>query len=295
MTGAIIVDKPQGWTSHDVVGKLRRLTGTKKIGHLGTLDPLATGVLPLLVGKATRLAQYFGRGSKRYQGTVRFGFATDTWDAAGTPAAPEVEVDLDCSALEEHASKFRGVIMQVPPPVSAKKVGGVPAYKLARQNKPVDLPPCEVEIHALEITRCEGNEADITVHCSGGTYLRSIAHELGVALGCGAHLKSLRRTESSGFTLDQARTIQQLEGWAAEDRMIEAIIPGRELLPEMPSEIVDGATANAIRQGRSFRVSAFRPVTISEARMVKAIDPSGELIAIGEAKLPNVYQPVLVL
>ena len=295
MTGAIIVDKPQGWTSHDVVGKLRRLTGTKKIGHLGTLDPLATGVLPLLVGKATRLAQYFGRGSKRYEGTVRFGFATDTWDAAGTAAGPEVNVHLDCAALEGHASKFQGVIMQVPPPVSAKKIGGVPAYKLARQNKPVDLPPCKVEIHELEITRCEGNEADIRVHCSGGTYLRSIAHELGLALGCGAHLKSLRRTESSGFTLDQARTIQQLETWAAEDRMIEAIIPGRELLPEMPSEIVDAATANAIRQGRSFRVSAFRPVTISEARMVKAVDPSGELIAIGEAKLPNVYQPVLVL
>ena len=295
MTGAIVVDKPQGWTSHDVVGKLRRLTGTKKIGHLGTLDPLATGVLPLLVGRATRLAQYFGRGSKRYEGTIHFGFATDTWDAAGTPVTSEVDVTVDCKALTEHAGRFQGPIMQVPPPVSAKKVGGVPAYKLARQNKPVDLPPCEVEIHSLEITRCEGNEADIRVHCSGGTYLRSIAHELGVAMGCGAHLKALRRTESSGFSLQDARTIEHLETWAGEDRMIEAIVPARELLPEIPSEIVDDATANAIRQGRSFRVSAFRPITVSEARYIKAIDPSGELIAIGEAKLPNLYQPVLVL
>ncbi|HYO82132.1 MAG TPA: tRNA pseudouridine(55) synthase TruB [Bryobacteraceae bacterium] len=295
MTGAIIVDKPAGWTSHDVVGKLRRLTGIRRIGHLGTLDPPATGVLPLLVGRATRLAQYFGRGSKRYEGTVRFGFTTDTWDAAGEPTSPETEVSLDCGALAQECRRFVGTIQQVPPPVSAKKVAGVPAYKLARKNQAFDLPACEVEIYSLQVTRCEGREADIDVRCSGGTYLRSIAHELGNGMSCGAHLKSLRRTESNGFTLAHARTIEQLETWAAEDRMIEALIPARELLPDMPSELVDPSTANFIRQGRSFRVSAFRPATVSEAPLIKAVDASGDLIAIGEAKLPNLYQPVLVL
>jgi tRNA pseudouridine55 synthase len=287
LNGAIVVDKPAGMTSHDVVNRVRRLTGIRKIGHLGTLDPSATGVLPLLIGRATRLAQYFGKADKRYEGVVQFGYATDTYDAEGKPTTPETEVTLNREELNAALDAFRGRIQQVPPPVSAKKIGGVPAYKLARQNKPVNLDAVEVEVFSIEIVSCEGNEAALRVHCAGGTYVRSIAHDLGVAMGCGAFLKTLRRTASGVFDLTVARTLEQL----AED-VAGALIPGSELLPEFPAEVVDATTAGFIRQGRDFRVSPFRS---RDARFVKAVSGTGELLAIGEIKLPNVYHPVLVL
>ena len=294
MNGALIVDKPAGWTSHDVVNKARRLAGTKKVGHLGTLDPNATGVLPLLIGRATRLAQYYGKSDKQYQGTIRFGYATDTWDAAGNPVTPEIDIVLDCSAIEKAVGAFRGALKQVPPPVSAKKVGGVPAYKLARRNQPVEIAPCGVEVYSLQITRCEGREIDIEVHCSAGTYVRSIAHELGQAMGCGAFLANLRRTASGSFRIGDARTIPVLERLAADERIYDALIPLAELLPDFPAEVVDPVTAGFIRQGRDFRVSPFR-VPVSAARYVKAVGTDGDLIAIGEIRLPNLYHPVLVL
>lgn len=294
MNGAIVVDKPAGWTSHDVVNKVRRLAGTKKVGHLGTLDPNATGVLPLLLGKATRLAQYYGQSDKRYDGTVRFGFSTDTWDAAGSPSSPPVPATLDAAAVEAALVPFRGKLMQVPPPVSAKKIAGVPAYKLARRNEPVELKPCPVEVYSLELTRCEGDEVDLSIHCSPGTYVRSIAHELGIALGFGAHLKTLRRTRSGGFDIADARTLPVLERLAMDERIYDALLPMSELLPELPSERVDPATVAFIRQGRDFRVSPFR-AGLSEARFVKALAADGDLVAIGEIKLPNLYHPVLVL
>jgi tRNA pseudouridine55 synthase len=290
----LVVDKPAGWTSHDVVNKIRRLAATKKVGHLGTLDPNATGVLPLLIGKATRLAQYYGGSDKKYRGTIRFGYATDTWDADGKPVTPESDVALDCGAVETAAKAFRGPLKQVPPPVSAKKVGGVPAYKLARRNEAVDLAPCDVEVYSLDIVRCEGREIDVEVHCSAGTYLRSIAHELGQVIGCGAFLKTLRRTASGAFRIEDARTIPVLERLAADERIYDAVLPMSDLLPDFPAEIVDATTAGFIRQGRDFRVSPFR-AGISSARFVKAVGSDGALIAIGEAKLPNVYHPVLVL
>jgi tRNA pseudouridine55 synthase len=294
LNGAIIVDKPAGWTSHDVVNKVRRLAGTKKVGHLGTLDPGATGVLPLLIGKATRLAQYYGSSDKRYEGTVRFGFATDTWDAEGKAVSTPVEVTLDPSWAESAVAAFRGPLKQVPPPISAKKIGGVPAYKLARSNQTVELAPCDVEIYAIEIARCEGDELDLSVHCSPGTYLRSIAHELGALLGTGAHLKSLRRTASGSFSLADARTIPLLERLAADERIYDAVLPMSELLPDFPAEVVDATTAGFIRQGRDFRVSPFR-AGASTARYVKAVGADGDLVAIGEIRLPNLYHPVLVI
>lgn len=294
MNGAIVIDKPSGWTSHDIVNKVRRLAGTKKVGHLGTLDPGATGVLPLLLGRATRLAQYYGRSDKRYQGTIRFGFATDTWDAEGTPTTDPRDVTLDASWVESATAGFLGPLKQVPPPVSAKKVGGVPAYRLARQNKPVQLEACDVEVYGIEVTRVAGDEIDIEVHCSGGTYVRSIAHELGALLGTGAHLKTLRRTQSGAFSLSDARTIPILERLAADDRIWDAVLPMSELLPDFPAEVVDPTTAGFIRQGRDFRVSPFR-AGVSSARFVKAVGPDGDLIAIGEVRLPNLYHPVLVI
>jgi tRNA pseudouridine55 synthase len=295
MDGALIVDKPSGMTSHDVVGRVRKLANTKKVGHLGTLDPMATGVLPLVIGRATRLAQFFTRNDKVYEGIIRFGQATTTYDAEGDPVGEPQQVALESGLLEPLLARFRGSIEQVPPPVSAKKIGGVPAYKLARRNLPVNLEPVRIEIYSFELLSIEGADAAVRIHCSAGTYLRSIAHELGLLYGTGAHLAALRRTASGAFTLDRAHTLERLAEFAVTSDLAQAIIPPGELLPEFPTETVDAATANFIRQGRDFRVSPFRSVSASAARYVKAVSEDGRLVAIGEARLPNLYHPVLVL
>jgi tRNA pseudouridine55 synthase len=293
MDGVIVVDKPSGWTSHDVVAKMRRLANTKKIGHLGTLDPMATGVLPLVIGRATRLAQFFRLSEKSYEGAIRFGYATHSYDATGEPTSPVREVSPDRDALLTAMERFRGRIQQTPPAVSAKKIGGVPAYTLARKNKPVDLAPVEITIHSFELLSLEGCEARVSVRCSSGTYLRSIAHDIGQVLGCGAHLSQLRRTASGPFEIRQAHTLEQLTALSAAERIAEALIPAAELLPEFPAEQVDSITEGQIRQGRDFRVSPFR--MLQGSRYVRAISGTGALIAIGEATMPNVYHPVLVL
>jgi tRNA pseudouridine55 synthase len=293
LNGVMVVDKPAGWTSHDVVNKARRFAGTRKVGHLGTLDPMATGVLPLLIGRATRLAQFFGKADKVYEGTIHFGYSTDTYDAEGKPASEPKPVDLDSSTIASLLARFEGKIQQTPPPVSAKKIQGTPAYKLARKNIEVKLEPVEVEVHSIEVLRCEVNEIDVRVHCGSGTYLRSIAHDLGQALGTGAFLKRLRRTASGGFDLQMSRTLDELAVLAEQGHISQALIPAADLLPEFPSEHVDAATAGFIRQGRDFRVSPFR--VAAAARYVKAVSQEGELLAIGEAKLPNLYHPILVL
>jgi tRNA pseudouridine55 synthase len=293
MTGAVIVNKPEGWTSHDVVNRIRKLAGTRRVGHLGTLDPMATGVLPLVVGAATRLAQFYVRSDKVYDAVVRFGYSTDSYDRDGAPTSPVSEPEITKEQIEPLLGQFRGVLQQTPPPVSAKKIGGVPAYRLARKKVEVELKPVEVTIHSLELMECRGAEARMVVHCSAGTYLRALAHDLGKLLGCGAFLNKLTRTRSSDFSIEQARTLEQIEELVAEDRMIEALVPAAEMLPQFPSEFVDTLTATFIRQGRDFRVSPFqvRP----GSKYVKAVGQHGELIAIGEARLPNLYHPILVL
>ena len=293
MDGVIIVDKPRAWTSHDVVNKMRRLAGTRKIGHLGTLDPGATGVLPLVIGRATRLAQFFTRNDKTYQGVIHFGHSTDSYDMDGVATSPETLVTLDRQELESVLDRFRGEIQQVPPPVSAKKVAGRPAYELARKGQPVELEPVTVNIHELQLLSVEGCEATVLLHCSAGTYVRSIAHDAGQALGCGAFLKSLRRTASGDFHIERARTLEDLAALAREGRLQEALIPAAELLPAFPAELVDSITAGHIRNGRDFRVSPFQ--AREGTRYVKAVTPQGELVAIGEARLPHLYHPVLVL
>jgi tRNA pseudouridine55 synthase len=293
MDGVIVVDKPAGWTSHDVVNRMRRLANTRKVGHLGTLDPSATGVLPLVLDRATRLAQFYQRNDKVYEGVVRFGCATTTYDSEGEPTADAVDIEVTREMLEPLLPSFRGPIQQVPPPISAKKVGGQPAYKLARRNIEVELKPVEVEVYAFDLLEVDRAEARVRVHCSAGTYLRSIAHDLGRLLGTGAFLKSLRRTASGSFDISRALTLERLEELAKDGDLVQALIPAAELLPEFPAETVDPPTANFIRQGRDFRVSPFRAPRTS--RYVKAVTEDGKLIAIGEARLPNVYHPILVL
>jgi tRNA pseudouridine55 synthase len=289
----IVVDKPSGWTSHDVVNKMRRLAGTRKVGHLGTLDPSATGVLPVIIGRATRLAQFYTRNDKVYEGIIHFGYSTDSYDADGEPTSPEVAVALDRAAIDGALDQSRGEFAQMPPPVSAKKIGGKPAYELARKQQPVNLKPVAINVYELEILKLESSEAAVRVHCSAGTYLRSIAHDAGQVLGCGAHLKNLRRLASGDFKIGSARTLEQLAILSEEGRLAEALVPAAQLLPEFPAEMVDAVTAGQIRNGRDFRVSPFRSHT--GTRFVKAVNSEGDLIAIGEARLPHLYHPVLVL
>jgi tRNA pseudouridine55 synthase len=293
MDGVIVVDKPEGLTSHDVVNRARRLANTRKIGHLGTLDPMATGVLPLLVGRATRLAQFFSGGAKTYDAHLQFGWSTDTYDREGERSSDPVEPRFTRDELEAVLSRFRGSFLQTPPPFSAKKVAGTPAYRLARKGTPMDLQPVLVNVFVLELLEFEGAAAHIRVRCSAGTYLRGIAHDAGRALGCGAFLTALRRTASGDFTEDQALGLDVLGDLARAGNFQTALIPAARLLPEFPDAPVDAVTAGQIRQGKDFRLSPF--VEWAGSKYVKALGPEGDLIAIGEARLPHVYHPILVL
>jgi tRNA pseudouridine55 synthase len=288
MNGLILIDKPAGCTSHDVVNRWRKLAGTKRAGHLGTLDPMATGLLVLVTGTATRLAQFYGKSDKTYLAEITLGAVSHTYDAEGeigVSNAPLPPAETVLVALNE----FRGRFLQTPPPVSAKKIGGVPAYKLARQHLPVELNPVEVEVKQLEVQHLAASKLTILLTCAAGTYIRSIAHDLGQRLGCGALLSCLRRTRAGEYWVDQARTFDQLAALATENRLAEALIPVAQMLPEMPSEHFDSVIETHIRQGRDFRTSPF--VVPPGAPLVKALSRSGDLIAIGELKIPNLYHP----
>lgn len=293
MNGIVLIDKPAGCTSHDIVNRWRKLANTKRTGHLGTLDPMATGLLALVTGTATRLARFFEKEEKTYVAEISFGLVSDSYDADGevkeTGTAPPAEEAAIAAALES----FQGRFWQTPPPISAKKIKGVPAYKLARKAMPVDLKPVEVEVSRLEIKSVSQQKACIVVTASSGTYVRSLAHDLGQRLGCGAILSKLRRVQFGSFTIDQAKTLEQLQDLASAGRLHEAVLPAAELLPHFPVEYVDATTEAHIRQGRDFRTSPF--VVRPGAPFVKALSHSGELIAIGELRVPNLYHPSTVL
>jgi tRNA pseudouridine55 synthase len=292
MNGVVLIDKPAGCTSHDVVNRWRRLAGTKRTGHLGTLDPMATGLLALVTGTATRLARFFEKEYKTYAAKIRFGVVSDTYDADGE-VKETGELPADTAAIAEALHSFEGRFQQTPPPVSAKKIKGVPAYKLARKDIPVELAPVEVEVKRLDIESISPDELRITATVSSGTYIRSLAHDLGQRLGCGAILSGLRRTQVGGFGVERAKTLDELYELASAGRLWQAIVPAAELLPQFPIEYVDATTEAQIRQGRDFRTSPF--VVRSGAPFVKALSQSGELIAIGELRVPNLYHPSTVL
>jgi tRNA pseudouridine55 synthase len=293
LDGVIVVDKPEGWTSHDVVAKTRGIAGTRRVGHLGTLDPIATGVLPLMIGQATRLARFWDGSEKCYEGVVRFGFATTTYDRQGELVGEVSEPHVTAEAIEACLVPMRGEVEQTPPPVSAKKINGVPAYKLVRKNIPVELAPVKVSVYELTLLSVEGARARIRVRCSAGTYIRSMAHQMGIALGCGAHIESLVRTQSGSFRLEQAYSLDKLQALKNEGRLAEALLPMSDLLPEFPRVEVDDTMAMGIRQGRDFPVSPFR--VNRESPHVRAVGPDGKLIAIGRIILPHMYHPVVVI
>ena len=291
MNGLLVIDKPGGITSHDVVSRLRKITGEKSIGHLGTLDPMATGVLPLLLGKFTRLAQYFSAAEKSYTGTIRFGVATDTYDADGEPVGEQTRPLLTIEQVRAAASRFYGEMEQMPPPFSAKKIGGTPAYKLARAGKPVELKTAKITIRTFEITALAGDEAAFAMSISAGGYVRSVAHELGQDLGCGAHLSSLRRTQAGVFTLEDARTLEELQGFAGDTRALESrCIHPRSLLSEMPSVGGDAFVLGRLRNGAQANLPEF-----SQAPLVKVFAGQRELVGIAKRVAGTLFQPVVVM
>jgi tRNA pseudouridine55 synthase len=291
VNGLLVIDKPGGMTSHDVVNRLRKITGERSIGHLGTLDPMATGVLPLLLGKFTRLAQYFSAAEKSYSGTIRLGFATDTYDAEGEPAEPRTEPELTLEQVRAAAGRFLGDVEQTPPPYSAKKVAGTPAYKLARAGQPVELKAVTIHIASFEIVALDGAEASFTMSVSAGGYVRSVAHELGQGLGCGAHLSSLRRTQAGVFTLAEAQTLAELEPLAGNVEALEArCLHPRSLLPEMPAVTGDPFVLGRMRNGGQANLPEF-----SQAPLVKVFAGQRDLVGIAKRVAGTLFQPVVVM
>jgi len=289
MNGLIVIDKSAGMTSHDVVSILRRVVSERSIGHLGTLDPMATGVLPLLMGKYTRLAQFFGQSQKLYEGRIRFGYATDTFDAEGSANTPVRPLELSLDELRKLAVSFRGEIDQMPPVYSAKKIQGVPAHKLARAGAEVPVKPARITIHDFQLVSLEGDEAAFTIHVSAGGYVRSVAHELGQLAGCGAHLSMLRRTQAGAFTLGQAISMDELKALSPAE--IERRLPHpRTLLPEMPSVTVDEQTAGKLRNGLQVNVPDF-----SQSALVKIFTSPTDLLAIGRRIAGTLVQPIVVM
>jgi tRNA pseudouridine55 synthase len=290
VNGLLILDKPGGMTSHDVVARVRRATGEPSVGHLGTLDPMATGVLPLLLGKYTRLAQFYGSSAKAYTGTIRFGFATDTYDAEGQAVGEARSVALDPEAVRGIAERFLGETEQMPPPYSAKKIEGKPAYKLAREGKTPELKPVRVTVDSFTIDGAQGDVATFAMRISAGGYVRAIAHAMGQALGCGAHLASLRRTQAGPFTLAEALPLNEMEELGAAGRLEERMPHPRKLLPEMPAVTADAATVGRIRNGMQVNLPEY-----SDAPLAKIFEGQRELIAVGRRVAGTLFQPFVVL
>ena len=290
MDGLLIVDKPAGWTSHDVVARVRRTIRERRVGHTGTLDPLATGVLVVLVGRATRLAQFLAGAEKEYEALVRLGYATDTGDLAG-----ERRGELrPCRAwaraeVEAALGSLRGEVEQVPPMYSAKKVQGKKLYELARRGVEVEREAVRVTVRELEAVEREGAllrpnddgtcDLGIRVVCSAGTYVRVLAEDLGTRLGTGAHLVSLRRTRAGAFRVERAVTPGRLEEIAGEGRLPEILLPPEAALPSLPCVHLTDAEARRVRHGAAVGVGTL--ADRSGAR-VRLHDGEGKLLAVGE-------------
>lgn len=326
INAVLVLDKPAALTSHDIVNRVRRITGERSVGHLGTLDPMATGVLPLVLGRFTRLAQFFSDSLKVYEGEIRFGFSTDTYDAEGEAVGPVSGAPPSLAEIHRHLPTLTGRILQLPPVYSAKKINGVAAYKLARKDKPVEMKPVEVVVHRFEIQSILGDRARFVAEVSAGTYVRSLAHDLGQALGCGAHLSQLRRTQAGQFSLSEAVTLDALAQYhaslpqnvpnsnlteyslsdaankvednaePAESREISPVsqlspyIHPRRILARLPSVTASSETVAALRNGRSVNLPEF-----SDAPLVKVFANQHLLVAVAQRIAGTLFQPRVVL
>jgi tRNA pseudouridine55 synthase len=298
MDGVLVIDKPAGPTSHDVVARARRALGEKRIGHTGTLDPLATGVLPLVIGRATRLASLLSPSEKEYEASIRLGTSTDTYDAEAVAGRGE-GVDAPAigrAQLDDALDAFRGSFEQMPPPYSAKKVGGVPAYRLARKQKPTGLSAAPVTVHALTLVGLEDGLITVRLVTSAGFYVRSLAHDLGTRLGCGAYLQALRRTRAGRFGLDQAVALDDLDrnpGVAAA-----RLIPLGALVPELPAVGVNDRGVTRVSHGNSLSPEHLvKPESglLAAGSRVRVLDAAERLLAIAEAGSDGLLRPSIVL
>lgn len=308
--GALVIDKPKGKTSHDVVDAVRHLAGFRQIGHLGTLDPLATGVLALLLGRATRLVRFYSGRRKRYSAGFRFGFATDTYDSDGQPQGADAAPTLDAAVLEKFAADNIGRFEQMPPAFSAKKIRGRPAYELARKQQPVELKPVEVEIFEYRFTGIEGSIARFVIECSSGTYIRSLAHEMGRKLGCGAHLCEIARTAVGEFSLEQAVKLEELATAGRAGKFADYVIKLENLLPSLPRVNVLPVVEKRVRHGGKFNIqlAQLQPghaelppgATLQldggqpQTPRLRVFGQENKLVAIAEAVVPRTYQPIVV-
>jgi tRNA pseudouridine55 synthase len=290
LNGVMVVDKPAGWTSHDVVAKARGLLSERSIGHLGTLDPMATGVLPLVLGRMTRLCQFYSASEKIYEGTIRLGVATDTYDADGEPVGPVHIVQVTLEEIVDCTTAFLGLIQQIPPPFSAKKIKGVPAYKLARKKQEVDLKAVEVEVKEFTVGGLAGDLVQFRCRVSSGTYVRSLAHELGQKLGIGAHLASLRRTAVAEFNIDQSHTLEEIAEVSARDGVEGLLFHPRRVLPEIPCVTATDEDVAKIRHGRTVNLPE-----MSRSRWVKVFAGQAELVCLASRVAGTLFHPKVVL
>jgi len=277
ISGVLVVDKPVGMTSHDVVQAIRNGTGLRRAGHTGTLDPRASGVLVILVGPAVRLSEYVSASDKRYQAIIRLGSTTDTFDAEGRFTRQDQPINVTEAQFEEVLKTFVGEIEQVPPPYSAVKVQGRKAYELARQGEDVELAPRKITVHHLEVLEWAPPEVVVDVHCSSGTYVRSLANDLGEKLGTGAYLVGLRRTKSGRFTLRDAVPLRKLQESFHAGNWYQYLIPAAEALGDWPAIELSPDEVEGIRHGH--RVQA---APDAQSGMVRGVSTQGELVALLE-------------
>jgi tRNA pseudouridine55 synthase len=306
INAVLALNKPAGITSHDVVNRVRRITGERSVGHLGTLDPMATGVLPLVLGRYTRLAQFFNDSVKVYEGEIRFGFSTDTYDADGESVGAVCDVQPTLAEIHRCLPALTGCIVQLPPVYSAKKINGVAAYKLAREDKPVEMKPVEVEVRRFEIQSVCGDRARFVAEVSAGTYIRSLAHDLGQALGCGAHLTQLQRTQAGEFNLSQSVSLDDLAAYHSRtaavlppsvmsdneysDQFVSPYLHPRQILTKFPSVTATPESVAAIRNGRAVNLPEF-----SSAPLVKVFADQRLLVAVVHRLAGTLFQPQVVL
>lgn len=305
--GVLVIDKPAGPTSHDVVAAVRRVLGGGKVGHTGTLDPLATGVLPLVIGRATRLASFLTSAEKEYVAHVQFGAATATYDAEGAETGPQASDDVrggdavapvpsGAAAIEAILPSFTGTYLQQPPPFSAKKIAGTPAYKMARRQEPVEIKPVEVTVTALTVERYSDGVAELKVACSSGFYVRSLAHDLGQRLGCGAYLAALRRTRAGEFGLDVSHPLANVVAPGAP--IGDWVVPLSRLLPDMPSVSLTEAGASRVRHGSPLRPGDWvggLPDIAERSGRIRLLDSEGRLVGLAARQAGGLLHPAVVL
>jgi len=292
MDGIILVDKEKGLSSHDIISKLRNIFQIKKIGHFGTLDPMATGLMLVAIEKATKLFPFLSKLNKVYLASIRLGYSTDTYDATGNPSSQINSNNPSKKNLLGALTKMEGDLLQVPPPFSAKKYKGKPLYSFARKNIEINLPPSKIFIHYIDLLSYKPPMVDVEIKCSSGTYIRSIANDLGQSLGCGAHLFKLKRTEVGPYNLPNSFSLEQIEILFHENKFVKFIIPLERLLSQFPKLILNETGTNMAKNGNFIFPENILKITSSEIiinsnsedkeNIFRLFSPEGKLLALAK-------------